>query len=150
MLAPFHRTGHAQGSFSFETTLGASLCPRHPAIVEVPSKQIPNYLDSFPAVAVNAGMLVGHNTLRLMVMGLEDRAPTAGELDQMCALLDEGLSAGALPPHQAADRYRQLGDLMAQGRLHPVIDRILPLSEVATAHRLLEQRQHFGKILLTM
>jgi N-acyl-D-amino-acid deacylase len=56
----------------------------------------PDYLDSFPAVAVNAGMLIGHNTLRLMVMGLEDRAPTGGELDQMCALLDEGLSAGAL------------------------------------------------------
>src|ERR1051326_519412 len=34
----------------------------------------PEYLDSFPAIAVNAGMLVGHNTLRLMVMGLEDRA----------------------------------------------------------------------------
>src|SRR5437868_11514239 len=56
----------------------------------------PDYLDSFPAVAVNAGMLVGHNTLRLMAMGLEDRAPTAAELDQMCALLDQGLSAGAL------------------------------------------------------
>src|SRR5580704_964769 len=56
----------------------------------------PDYLDSFPAVAVNAGMLVGHNTLRLMVMGLEDRAPTPAELDQMCALLDEGLGAGAL------------------------------------------------------
>src|SRR5438045_2296904 len=39
----------------------------------------PEYLDTFPAVAVNAGMLVGHNTLRLMVMGLEDRAPTAAE-----------------------------------------------------------------------
>src|ERR1700738_2739664 len=51
----------------------------------------PDYLDSFPEVAVNAGMLVGHNTLRLMVMGLEDRAPTPAELDQMCALLDEGL-----------------------------------------------------------
>ena len=56
----------------------------------------PDYLDTFPAVAVNAGMLVGHNTLRLMVMGLEDRAPTAAELDRMCALLDEGLGAGAL------------------------------------------------------
>src|ERR1700704_5065459 len=31
----------------------------------------PDYLDTFPSVAVNAGMLVGHNTLRLMVMGLE-------------------------------------------------------------------------------
>ena len=56
----------------------------------------PDYLDSFPAVAVNAGMLVGHNTLRLMAMGLEDRAPTGAELDQMCMLLDEGLGAGAL------------------------------------------------------
>ncbi|HVC53348.1 MAG TPA: amidohydrolase family protein [Stellaceae bacterium] len=54
------------------------------------------YLDTFPAVSVNAGMLVGHNTLRLMVMGLEDRAPSADELAQMTALLEEGLGAGAL------------------------------------------------------
>ena len=38
----------------------------------------PEYLDTFPATAVNAGMLVGHNTLRLMVMGMEARAPTPG------------------------------------------------------------------------
>lgn len=56
----------------------------------------PEYLDTFPAVAVNAGMLVGHNTLRLMVMGLEDRAPSPAELEQMKSLLDEGLGAGAL------------------------------------------------------
>jgi N-acyl-D-amino-acid deacylase len=54
------------------------------------------YVDTFPKVAVNAGMLVGHNTLRLMVMGLEDRAPTAGELGEMIALLEDGLRAGAL------------------------------------------------------
>ncbi len=34
------------------------------------------------------------------------------------------------------------------GRLKPVIDRVLPLSEVAEAHRLLETRQVFGKIVL--
>ncbi|MGH7095036.1 MAG: N-acyl-D-amino-acid deacylase family protein [Stellaceae bacterium] len=56
----------------------------------------PEYLDTFPHVSVNAGMLVGHNTLRLMVMGLEDRAPTADEMAQMTALLEEGLRAGAL------------------------------------------------------
>src|SRR5947208_16931508 len=56
----------------------------------------PDYLDTFPAVAVNAGMLVGHNTLRLMAMGLEDRAPTPDELAQMIALLEDGPSAGAL------------------------------------------------------
>jgi len=54
------------------------------------------YLDTFPPVAVNAGMLVGHNTLRLMVMGLEDRVPTEAELGQMIALLEDGLRAGAL------------------------------------------------------
>jgi N-acyl-D-amino-acid deacylase len=56
----------------------------------------PEYLDTFPAVAVNTGMLVGHNTLRLMAMGLDDRAPTTAELELMRALLEEGLAAGAL------------------------------------------------------
>src|ERR1700756_4738899 len=56
----------------------------------------PEYLDTFPAVAVNAGMLVGHNTLRLMAMGMEDPAPTETELGEMIALLEEGLAAGAL------------------------------------------------------
>src|SRR6266545_269240 len=56
----------------------------------------PDYLDTFPATAVNAGMLVGHNTLRLMVMGMANRPPTADELAAMIALLEEALAAGAL------------------------------------------------------
>jgi N-acyl-D-amino-acid deacylase len=56
----------------------------------------PEYLATFPPVAVNTGMLVGHNTLRLMTMGLEDRAPTPAEREAMIALLDDGLAAGAL------------------------------------------------------
>jgi N-acyl-D-amino-acid deacylase len=56
----------------------------------------PDYLHSFPATAVNAGMLVGHNTLRLMVMGMAERAPSAAELAQMIALLEDALGAGAL------------------------------------------------------
>src|SRR5690348_12769814 len=55
-----------------------------------------DYLASFPATAVNAGMLVGHNTLRLMVMGMEARPPTIAELNRMITLLEEGLDAGAL------------------------------------------------------
>ncbi|HTZ36627.1 MAG TPA: D-aminoacylase [Stellaceae bacterium] len=54
------------------------------------------YLDDFPAAAVNAGMLVGHNTLRLMAMGLDDRAPGEAEFRLMEELLEEGLAAGAL------------------------------------------------------
>jgi N-acyl-D-amino-acid deacylase len=56
----------------------------------------PDYLKTFPATAVNAGMLVGHNTLRLMVMGMAERPPTAAELEQMIALLEDALGAGAL------------------------------------------------------
>ena len=56
----------------------------------------PAYLDDFPATAVNAGMLVGHNTLRLMVMGMADRPPSPDELAQMIALLEDALDAGAL------------------------------------------------------
>ena len=71
-----------------------------------------DYLDSFPPTSVNAGMLVGHHTLRLNVMGMEARPPSAAELEQMTALLEEGLAAGALglssglftPPSSYADR----------------------------------------------
>jgi N-acyl-D-aspartate/D-glutamate deacylase len=41
-------------------------------------------------------MLVGHNTLRLMVMGMAERAPRDVELQQMIALLEDALTAGAL------------------------------------------------------
>jgi N-acyl-D-aspartate/D-glutamate deacylase len=58
--------------------------------------RFPEYLATFPQVAVNTAMLVGHNTLRLMVMGMEDRAPRPEERAEMIALLEEGLAAGAL------------------------------------------------------
>jgi N-acyl-D-amino-acid deacylase len=71
-----------------------------------------DYLDSFPPTSVNAGMLVGHHTLRLNVMGMDARPLSADELDHMTALLEEGLLAGALglstglftPPSSYADR----------------------------------------------
>src|SRR5215470_11633458 len=89
---------------------GFSVAPALPGKVELlkdylspsapwlPFKEItfPAYLDTFPATAVNAGMLIGHNTLRLMVMGMANRAPTADELAAMIALLEEALAAGAL------------------------------------------------------
>ena len=41
-----------------------------------------------------------------------------------------------------------LMELIAAGRLTPVIDKILPLEETAEAERLLEDREVFGKVLL--
>ena len=55
-----------------------------------------DYLAQYPPLSVNTIHLVGHNTLRLMAMGMEDRPPTDSELAHMRALLIEALDAGAL------------------------------------------------------
>jgi NADPH:quinone reductase-like Zn-dependent oxidoreductase len=38
--------------------------------------------------------------------------------------------------------------LVQEGKLQPVLDRVLPLQEARLAHQLLEQRQQFGKVVL--
>lgn len=45
--------------------------------------------------SINYGMLVGHGTLRLAVMGFVNRAPTEQEMEQLKALLERELSGGA-------------------------------------------------------
>ena len=40
-------------------------------------------------------------------------------------------------------------NLIERGKLMPVIDRVLPLSEVRQAHQIVEEGKHFGKIVLT-
>jgi NADPH:quinone reductase-like Zn-dependent oxidoreductase len=46
-------------------------------------------------------------------------------------------------------RLFKLMGLFASGRLRPVVDRVLPLAEVVAAHKLLESRTVFGKLVLT-
>src|SRR6202041_4180458 len=65
--------------------------------------------------------LVRPNTLRLMVMGMAERAPGAPELEQMIALLEDALAAGALglssglftPPGS----YAQASEMIALGHV---------------------------------
>src|SRR5215217_2020114 len=45
------------------------------------------YMEAWPAVAVNTVMQVGHNTLRLMAMGMENRVPSGRELLHMQEML---------------------------------------------------------------
>ncbi len=107
----------------------------------------PDYLQSFPATAVNAGMLVGHNTLRLMVMGMAERAPSAAELAAMTALLEDALRAGALgmssglftPPgsYAAPDEMIAFGHVLKRynagyfTHLRDEADRVIPAVEEA-------------------
>ena len=53
------------------------------------------YVAAFPATSVNVILQVGHNTLRLMTAGLENRPVTAAELGTMERMLEEALAAGA-------------------------------------------------------
>jgi NADPH:quinone reductase-like Zn-dependent oxidoreductase len=45
--------------------------------------------------------------------------------------------------------YRRAMDLVFQGKVHPVIHSVLPLSEARRAHEMLEKGEVFGKVVLT-
>lgn len=47
------------------------------------------------SLGVNVAQLIGHGSVRREVLGLEDRAPTESELDEMRALVRAGMEAGA-------------------------------------------------------
>ncbi|HEY2866699.1 MAG TPA: amidohydrolase family protein, partial [Pyrinomonadaceae bacterium] len=47
-------------------------------------------------IAVNMGTLVGHNSVRAKVMGLDDRPPTADEQSKMDALVEQAMKDGAV------------------------------------------------------
>lgn len=56
-------------------------------------------LDAYAArlkVAPNVGFFAGHNWIRRRVLGLENRAPTAEELERMKGLVEETMKQGAL------------------------------------------------------
>lgn len=79
-----------------------------------------DYMATFPAASVNTIMQVGHNTLRLMAMGMVDRAPTRDELALMEGLLEEALEAGALGLSSglftAPGAFAATDELLALGR----------------------------------
>ncbi|HUH13120.1 MAG TPA: NAD(P)H-quinone oxidoreductase, partial [Longimicrobiales bacterium] len=44
---------------------------------------------------------------------------------------------------------RHVSPLLADRRIRPVVDRVLPIEEVHAAHRAMEENENFGKIVLT-
>lgn len=58
---------------------------------------IGSYLDSLEKIGVglNTAYLVGHNAIRLEVLGMENRAPTPEELQRMEAFVEKAMQEGA-------------------------------------------------------
>lgn len=68
-----------------------------PPNVEWDWSTVTEYLDRFDQkVAVNIAMLVPHGTVRMAVMGMDNRAPTDAEMDAMRALVDRCMREGAV------------------------------------------------------
>ena len=57
---------------------------------------IAEWSGSLKDLGINVATLIGHNSVRREVMGLEARAPTAAELEQMQALVEKAMRAGAV------------------------------------------------------
>ena len=75
----------------------APVDPRASGVAHPEWEHYPAYLDSMDALPKvgHSMFLVGHCTLREAVMGMDNRKPTAAEMDKMKALLKEAMEAGA-------------------------------------------------------
>jgi N-acyl-D-aspartate/D-glutamate deacylase len=95
------------------------------------------WLDRTPK-GVNVGGMVGHCAARYYAMGSRsldpDAAPSAGELDLLCALVDDAMRAGAL----GFSSSRTLRHKAPDGRHVPgtfaAIDELLAVAEVLRRH----------------
>jgi putative PIG3 family NAD(P)H quinone oxidoreductase len=93
---------------------------------------------------------------RLVVIGLQGGA--TGELDLGLMLRNRlTLHAASLRARPVAEKAvvvagvrEHVWPLVAAGQVKPVIDTVLPLTEAAAAHRLLEDGGHVGKIMLSI
>lgn len=93
---------------------------------------------------------------RLAVIGLQ--GGRRAELDlgalmgKRAAVLSTSLRARPEPEKAVivASVRKHLWPLVADGRIRPVIDRVLPITEAAEAHRVLEASEHVGKVVLAV
>ena len=91
---------------------------------------------------------------RLAIIGLQGGRRAELDLSALmakrAAILATGLRARPEPEKAAivASVRKHVWPLVADGRIRPVVDRVLPITEAAQAHRVMEAGEHFGKIVL--
>ncbi len=91
---------------------------------------------------------------RLVFIGLMGGARTEINLGSLLAkrLTLIGSTLRTRPVAEKAEIVKaflsRFGDALAKGRIVPIVDRVLPLSEAQTAHDILQASTHFGKVVL--
>ncbi len=79
-------------------------------------------------LGVNAAQLVPHGSVRREVLGMEDRAPTAEELDEMRTLVRAGMEEGAFGmssgPFYTPGSFSETGELIELGKVAAEFDGI--------------------------
>ena len=93
---------------------------------------------------------------RILVIGLQ--GGVKGELNLSALMGKRGsIAANTLRSRPVADKAGivsavrdHVWPLIADGKVRPVIDRVLPITAAADAHRVVEANQHVGKVLLTV
>jgi NADPH:quinone reductase-like Zn-dependent oxidoreductase len=114
------RIPELQASVVFDPVCGESFERSLAALAPGGRLVTPGALDA-PIVSLNLWTVVGK---RLRIIGTSAASVTSEELDRLIELVAEGTLRG------------------------PVVDRELPLEQAAEAHRLIENRQTLGKVVL--
>ncbi|MGH3714597.1 MAG: NAD(P)H-quinone oxidoreductase [Micromonosporaceae bacterium] len=93
---------------------------------------------------------------RLVIIGLQGGVKAELNLGTLLSkrLSVTGTTLRSRPLEEKAAIVRAVGDhvwpLVEAGEVRPVVDRRLPITEAAQAHRVVEDNQHIGKVLLTV
>ena len=111
-------------------------------------------LDNMGAKYLGRNLEVLATSGRLAVIGLQ--GGTRAELDLGLLMRKRGAvlstSLRARPPAEkaaiVASTREHVWPLVVEGRVRPVVDRVLPMAQAAEAHRLVEASSHVGKVLL--
>jgi N-acyl-D-aspartate/D-glutamate deacylase len=88
-----------------------------------------------PGLAINAGVLVGHNAVRLTVMGADVRRPaTPDEVAAMVRLLEESLEAGGLGLSTSRTHFHRDGAGLPVPSSYATRDELLALARAVGRH----------------
>ena len=128
--------------------LGAACC------IDYTSEDIGHRAVSLAGGAVDAiADLVGGQLLAAALPALRPAGQIAAIATPMLGLdplLDANITFHGVLIGDDGQRTRALASLLAEGTLRPVISHLLPLSQAAQGHRIIEDRHPGGKIVLTV